>query len=116
MEILRNANEVYVSMLGINVIDSTKSYRWNKLITSVEIDNGKVMFNGLTRAIIFLTNDELEIAMARKLEFLILPHLRRNINFFYAGANIPKKSEAYNQPIKESELSQTKLHNLCNLG
>ena len=28
-----------------------------------------------------LTKDETEIAMARKLEFLILPHLRRNINF-----------------------------------
>lgn len=53
-----------------------------------------------------LTNDELEIAKARKLEFLILPHLRRNINFFYAGANIPKKSEAYNRPIKETELSE----------
>lgn len=53
-----------------------------------------------------LTKDEIEIAKARKLEFLILPHLRRNINFFYAGANIPKKSEAYNQPIKETELSE----------
>ena len=71
MEILRNANEVYVSMLGINVIDSTKSYRWNKLITSVEIDNGKVMFNGLTRAIIFLTNDELEsVCDMKTYEFL----------------------------------------------
>ena len=53
-----------------------------------------------------LTKDETEIAMARKLEFLILPHLRRNINFFYAGANIPKKSEAYNQPISENELTR----------
>lgn len=60
MEILRNVNNEYVSMLGINPIDATKSYRWNKLITSVDIDDGKVMFNGLTRAIIFLKNIELE--------------------------------------------------------
>jgi uncharacterized protein len=60
MEILRNVNDAYVSMLGINPVDATKSYRWNKLITSVDIDDGKVMFNGLTRAIIFLKNTELE--------------------------------------------------------
>ena len=28
-----------------------------------------------------LTEEEIEIAMARKLEILILPHLRRNIKF-----------------------------------
>ena len=37
-----------------------------------------------------LTEDECEIAMARKLEILLIPYLRRNIDFFYAGANIPK--------------------------
>ena len=52
-----------------------------------------------------LTNDEIEITKARKLEFLILPHLRRNINFFYAGANIPKKAKAYSQPVNEKELT-----------
>lgn len=60
MEILRNANDVYVGILGINPVDSSKSYRWNKLNISVDIDDGKVMFNGLTRAIIFLTNSEIE--------------------------------------------------------
>ena len=29
-----------------------------------------------------LTEDKIEIAMARKLEILVLPHLRRNIRFF----------------------------------
>ena len=82
MEILRNVNEVYVSMLGINVIDSTKSYRWNKLITSVEIDNGKVMFNGLTRAIIFLTNDELEsVCDIKTYEFLYRAYFLVNKDF-----------------------------------
>ena len=71
MEILRNVNNEYVSMLGINPIDATKSYRWNKLITSVDIDDGKVMFNGLTRAIIFLKNIELEnICDIKTYEFL----------------------------------------------
>lgn len=71
MEILRNVNDVYVSILGKNPIYTTKSYRWNKLITSVDIDDGKVMFNGLTRAIIFLTNYELEsICDTKTYEFL----------------------------------------------
>ena len=44
-----------------------------------------------------LTEEEKEIAIARKLEIKILPLIRRNINFFYAGANIPKKAEAYQE-------------------
>lgn len=51
-----------------------------------------------------LTQDEMEIAIARKLEILSLPHLRRNINFFYAGANIPKKAQAYHQELKKEEI------------
>ena len=54
-----------------------------------------------------LTNEELEIAKARKLELLILPHLRRNINFFYAGANIPKKAKAYHQPLDKNVLENS---------
>lgn len=53
-----------------------------------------------------LTNDEIEIAKARKLELLVLPHIRRNVNFFYAGANIPKKAKAYNEPMKKEELEK----------
>ena len=71
MEILQNVNDVYVSMLGINPINIDNNYRWNKLITSIDIDNGKVMFNGLTRAIIFLTKNELEnICDIKTYEFL----------------------------------------------
>lgn len=53
-----------------------------------------------------LNEEEQELAIARKLEIEMLPLLRRNINFFYAGANIPKKAQAYNQPMKEEELQQ----------
>lgn len=52
-----------------------------------------------------LTEEEIEIAKARKLEFLVLPHVRRNINFFYAGANIPKKAKAYNNVVNQEEIS-----------
>lgn len=54
-----------------------------------------------------LTDDEIEIAKARKLEILILPYLKRNINFFYAGANIPKKAKAYHKPLDAKDLEET---------
>lgn len=53
-----------------------------------------------------LTEEEIELAIARKLELMVLPHIKRNINFFYAGANIPKKSRAYNQRVNEEDLEQ----------
>lgn len=56
-----------------------------------------------------LTKDEIEIAKARKLEILILPFLRRNMQFFYAGGDLPGKAKAYNQPINEKELEETLL-------
>lgn len=60
MEIIRNVNEYYVNMLGINPINSSEKYRWNKLILSLDVDDGKVLFNGLTRAIVFIYNYELD--------------------------------------------------------
>lgn len=54
-----------------------------------------------------LTQDEREIAIARKLEILILPYLRRNINFFYAGANFPKKAKAYHNEVTEEQIQDT---------
>lgn len=54
-----------------------------------------------------LTQDEMKIATARKLEILILPHLRRNINFFYAGANFPKKAKAYHNAVTEEQIQDT---------
>lgn len=54
-----------------------------------------------------LTEEEIEIAKARKLEILILPLLRRNMQFFYAGGNLQGKAKAYRQPIDEQALEQT---------
>lgn len=51
-----------------------------------------------------LTVDEQEIAMARKLEIMILPHLRRNMKFFYAGGNLKEKADAYRTAMDEQEL------------
>ena len=53
-----------------------------------------------------LTHEEIEIAKARKLELLILPYLRRNINFFYAGGNLPNKSKAYHDKMNKGYLEQ----------
>lgn len=82
MEILQNVNDVYVSMLGVNPINMENKYRWNKLITSIDIDNGKVMFNGLTRAIIFLNDTELEnICDIKTYEFLYRAYFLVDENF-----------------------------------
>ena len=51
-----------------------------------------------------LTEEEIEIAMARKLEILILPHLRRNIKFFYAGGDLKGKAQAYREIQNEEDL------------
>ncbi len=60
-----------------------------------------------------LTEEEIEIAKARKLEILILPLLRRHMQFFYAGGNLQGKAKAYREPIDEQELEQT-MHNRSN--
>ena len=52
-----------------------------------------------------LSQDEIELAIARKIEVLMLPHLRRNINFFYAGANFPKKAQAYHNELIQQEVA-----------
>ncbi len=53
-----------------------------------------------------LTEDEIEIAKARKLEILILPILRRNLDFFYAGGNLKGKAKAYRQPLDKETVEQ----------
>lgn len=53
-----------------------------------------------------LNSDEQEIAVARRLEIEMLPVLRRNINFFYAGANIPKKAQAYNEQLQQEKIEK----------
>lgn len=63
-----------------------------------------------------LTQEEKEIALARKLEMLILPHLRRNINFFYAGANFPKKASAYHNAVTEEQIQESILKNTSKIS
>lgn len=54
-----------------------------------------------------LTEDECILAKARKLELLTLPHLRRNIDFFYAGGNLEKKSKAYHKEIEREAFKES---------
>lgn len=54
-----------------------------------------------------LTEDEIELAMARKLEILILPILRRNMDFFYAGGNLKGKANAYRNPTEKIKIEQS---------
>lgn len=56
-----------------------------------------------------------EIAKARKLELLILPYLKRNINFFYAGGNIPNKAKAYNTKMDDTILEEKIKHNKASM-
>lgn len=60
MEIIVNANDFYVNILGVNPVNLKTLYRFNKLIISIDIDDGKVMLNGLTRTIVFINNYELD--------------------------------------------------------
>lgn len=53
-----------------------------------------------------LRKEEFEIAMARKLEILILPYLRRNLHFFYAGGNLKGKAKAYKMKQNKVDLER----------
>ena len=53
-----------------------------------------------------LTDDEIELAKARKLEILMLPHLRRHINFFYAGGNLKGKAKAYREQHSKEDFER----------
>ena len=77
-----------------------------------------INFNLTTEERAGLTVDEQEIAMARKLEMMILPHLRRNMKFFYAGGNLKGKADAYRASMDENELqnamqSQKSIEAVC---
>lgn len=60
MEIVRYANIQYLSILGEAPVYSNKTYRLSKCLLMVNAYGGKVILNGLTRAIVFLTNEEFE--------------------------------------------------------
>ena len=53
-----------------------------------------------------LTEEEVELAMARKLEISMLPMLRRNMKFFYAGGNLKGKANAYRTPTSKEMTEQ----------
>lgn len=53
-----------------------------------------------------LREEDFEIAMARKLEILILPYLRRNLHFFYAGGNLKEKANAYKMKQNKEDLER----------
>ena len=48
--------------------------------------------------------ENIEIAMARKLEIMLLPYFRRHIRFFYAGGNLKGKARAYRKKCDENEV------------
>lgn len=54
-----------------------------------------------------LEGDLLELAMMRKAQKIISPYLERNIQFFYGGANIPKKAEAYHEKLETETLENS---------
>ena len=71
MEIIRYANNFYMSTLGRQPVYFDKNYRWNKCLLCVEIDGGKLILNELTRASVFLNDQEMPDLSDKKLyEFL----------------------------------------------
>lgn len=60
-----------MAFIGEQPVFANKDYRINKHCLITDVDNGKLMFNGLTRSLVFLTNDELqEIGRINKYDFL----------------------------------------------
>lgn len=59
MEILMQPNLRVMSNLGEQAVFANKDYRFMKYCLITNIDNGKLIFNGLTRTLVFLRNDEI---------------------------------------------------------
>ncbi len=51
-----------------------------------------------------LSEDEIELAKARKLEILLIPIIRRNFQFFYAGGDLKGKAKAYRETLSKEKL------------
>lgn len=60
MEIITTPNQLVLACIGEQPVYANKDYRINKHCLITDIDNGKLVFNGLTRSLIFLTNDEVQ--------------------------------------------------------
>ena len=71
MEIITTPNQLIIASIGEQAVYSNKDYRFNKHCLITDIDNGKLIFNGLTRTLVFLTNDEVqEIGNINKYDYL----------------------------------------------
>lgn len=71
MEILMQPNARMLTLLGEPGVFSDQDYRFMKYCLMTDIDNGKLIFNGLTRSLIFLRNDEItSIGNINNYEFL----------------------------------------------
>ena len=57
MEILMQPNLRVMANIGEQAVFANKDYRFMKHCLITDVDNGKLIFNGLTRALIFLRND-----------------------------------------------------------
>ena len=59
MEILMNSNQKMMVLLGEPPIITDQDYRFMKYCLITDINDGKLIFNGLSRALIYLSNSEL---------------------------------------------------------
>lgn len=59
MEILTQPNVKMMTLLGEQPVLANKNYRFMKYCLIQDINNGKLIFNGLSRALIFIKDDEL---------------------------------------------------------
>ena len=71
MNILMMPNEKILATIGIQPVLANKDYRFTKYCLVTNVNGGKVIFNGLTRSCIFITDEELaEVGNINKYEFL----------------------------------------------
>lgn len=59
MEILTNANVRMMTLLGEQPVLTNIDYRFMKYCLITDINNGKLIFNGLSRSLVFLSNEEI---------------------------------------------------------
>jgi len=60
MEVIRFADRRVINILGEPKVCIGEDKRFIKNCLYIDVDDGKVIFNGLTRAIVFIKNDELD--------------------------------------------------------
>lgn len=60
MDVIRQANDQILNMLGPNILDNSKEHRLMKYLLIEDIDNGKAVHNELTRAFIWMPNVQWE--------------------------------------------------------